>query len=76
MKNNIGSFDAGIRFLLGCGVLYAGANGLGWWGLLGLVPIITSGCGYCPLYHLLHIDTKAFEDDFESRHGRHGRPSC
>lgn len=75
MKNNIGSFDAGIRFLVGCGVLYAGANGLGWWGLLGLVPIATAGWGCCPLYRLLRIDTKALEESWENHHGHRGMPT-
>jgi|GEM_PF-519645 len=41
MKKNIGSFDGGARFVIGCSLLLTGLLGLGWWGLLGLVPLLT-----------------------------------
>ena len=28
-----------------------------WWGLVGLVPLLSALTGFCPLYVLLHIDT-------------------
>jgi hypothetical protein len=59
MKTNVGSYDAGARFVLGCGVLFMSLNGLGWWGPLGFIPITTAACGFCPLYWLLGIDTAA-----------------
>jgi hypothetical protein len=68
MKTNVGSYDAGVRFLLGCVVLFLSVNGLGWWALLGLIPIITAACGFCPLYCLFHIDTAAWEEAHEHRH--------
>ena len=30
---------------------------IGWWGLLGLIPIAMTVTNWCPLYALLHIDT-------------------
>ncbi len=68
MKTNVGSYDAGIRFLLGCVVLFLSVNGIGWWGLLGLIPILSAACSFCPLYWVLRIDTAAWEDAREHRH--------
>jgi hypothetical protein len=67
MKANVGSYDAGARFILGCGVLFMTVNGAGWWGALGLIPLITCTLGYCPLNQLLGIDTMAWEQRMENR---------
>lgn len=71
MKANVGSYDAGVRFLLGCGILFMTVNGWGWWGLLGFVPILSGACGFCPLYWLFRLDTATWEENFERRHHRH-----
>jgi hypothetical protein len=71
MKTNIGSFDAGARFLTGLVILDLSFHGLGWWGLLGIIPIMTGIVGYCPCYDLFHIDTQRWEDEFEKRHPHH-----
>jgi hypothetical protein len=68
MKKNLGSFDIGARFILGCGLLLFCFNGLGPWGLLGLGPLFTSFIGICPLYWILRIDTAAWEARWEARH--------
>jgi hypothetical protein len=68
MKTNVGSYDGGVRFVVGCGVLFMSVNGLGWWALLGFLPIVTAACGFCPLYALLGLDTAAWEERFEARH--------
>ncbi len=57
MKSNIGSFDVAVRFVLGCLIGMWGVQQETWWGLVGLVPVITALLGYCPLYTLFHIDT-------------------
>ena len=71
MKKNIGSFDAGFRFILGCVLLFAGVQWIGWWGLLGLIPWATGALGFCPLYCLLHLDTAAWEARWDQRHPYH-----
>jgi len=39
-------------------LLALGAFGpLGWWGLIGLVPLGTALLGFCPLYPLLGLNT-------------------
>lgn len=73
MKANIGSYDAGVRFVAGCVVLFFGMNGLGWWSLLGLIPILTAAIGFCPLYWLFGLNTARWEEEYESHH-RHPPP--
>lgn len=68
MKTKVGSYDAGVRFVIGCGVLLMSVNGWGWWALLGLVPIATAACGFCPLYRLIRVDTEAWEEASEATH--------
>lgn len=68
MKTNIGSYDAGVRFVIGCGVLFMSVNGWGWWSLFGLIPIVTGACGFCPLYALVHVNTEAWEEAVEAKH--------
>ena len=68
MKTNVGSYDAGVRFVLGCGVLWMSVNGWGWWALPGLIPIATAACGFCPLYRLIHVDTEAWEAAHAAKH--------
>lgn len=66
MNKNIGSYDAAIRFVGGCGLLMAYNHGLGEWCLLGFVPILTAALGFCPAYWLLHLDTASC--DRETNH--------
>jgi len=74
MKTNVGSYDGGVRFVLGCGVMFMSVNGWGWWALLGLIPIITGACSFCPAYWILGVDTKAWEERFEERHSQDRHP--
>ena len=68
MKKNVGSYDAGVRFLAGCGILFMSVNGLGWWALLGLVPLLSAACAFCPVYWLLGVDTAAWEATWDAKH--------
>jgi hypothetical protein len=56
--------------VLGCLVVGLAGHGLGAWAALGVIPILTSIVRFCPLYSILHVDTEAWEDRFERRHGR------
>ena len=55
---NVGRLDRIVRVVIGIALLaivFTGPRTV--WGWLGLVPLLTGVVGYCPLYHLLHIDT-------------------
>lgn len=60
MSKNVGSIDRTLRVLLGLVLLSlvvlldAPAR---WWGLVGLVPLLTGLFSFCPLYSLLGISS-------------------
>lgn len=62
MKTNLGSYDVAVRFVLGCAIGFWGIERETWWGLVGLVPMLTALLAFCPLYMPFHIDT-TFTDE-------------
>jgi hypothetical protein len=58
MKANMGGVDRIIRVVVGVVILALGLIFKSWWGLVGLVPIITGLLGVCLLYVPLHINTR------------------
>ncbi len=61
MMANVGGLDRALRVALGLAVLVVGwlVPAVGWWGLLGLVPMATGLLRWCPPYALLGINTCA-----------------
>ncbi len=57
MQCNVGQTDKRIRMVVGVVILAAGAYYQSWWGLVGLLPLMTAITGYCPPYKLLGINT-------------------
>lgn len=58
MTQNIGSIDRWLRSAAGVVILGLGAFGpLGWWGLVGIVPLATGLTGRCPSYSLIGVNT-------------------
>jgi hypothetical protein len=57
MKHNVGSTDRILRFVLGIAILGVGYVLHSYWGLIGLVPLLTGIFRFCPLYTLLGIHT-------------------
>jgi hypothetical protein len=58
MTTNVGGTDRMLRIAAGAVLLALGAFGpLGWWGLIGLVPLGTALMGSCPAYSLLGLNT-------------------
>jgi hypothetical protein len=58
MKQNIHNIEKIIRVLLGIIILslvFIGPKS--WWGLIGILPILTGLSGWCPPYQLLGIST-------------------
>nr|WP_209455068.1 DUF2892 domain-containing protein [Thermoanaerobacterium butyriciformans] len=60
VKSNIGTVDKIIRYVIGiillCLLFFLKGNAR-YWGLLGLIPILTAAFGYCPLYKIFGIST-------------------
>jgi len=50
MKRNVGGWDRFSRFIVGFGILIMGYLYDSYWGLIGLVPILTALISWCPLY--------------------------
>ncbi len=57
MKKNIGSTDKTIRLILGIVIILLGIIFQSWWGLIGLLPLLTSLIGLCPAYLPFGIST-------------------
>ena len=60
--SNVGSLDRVLRFILGAALLlwFFFDHGAGFWHyakLIGIVPIMTSVMGTCPLYTVLGLST-------------------
>lgn len=59
MKPNVGTVDRVLRYIVGLAILGAGYYYKSWWGLVGLVPILTATIRFCPVYTPLGINTGA-----------------
>lgn len=58
MHCNVGGMDRIARIVVGLVILALGIFGpLGWWGLIGLVPLATGLVRFCPAYALFGIRT-------------------
>ncbi len=63
MNANVGSFDRGVRILLGLAMigyaLFAKNSPYSFLGWIGLLPIATAFISFCPLYTVLGVRTNA-----------------
>jgi hypothetical protein len=50
MKPNVGSLDRILRIIAGLTILGAGYYYQSWFGLVGLVPLLTATFRFCPAY--------------------------
>lgn len=57
MTKNVGSADKIIRIILGVAIIAFGIYNQSWWGLVGLVPLLTAFIGWCPAYNLIGLST-------------------
>jgi hypothetical protein len=56
--DNEGAFDRAFRIVLGLvlmSLMFFGPHA--WWGMFGVIPLVTGIVGYCPLYRVLHVNT-------------------
>ncbi len=59
MKTNVGSADKIIRIVLGIVIIVLGFVFQSWWGLIGVVVLLTGILNFCPAYALIGVSTKA-----------------
>lgn len=57
MKINVGKPDKIVRIVLGVVIIGLGVYFGSWWGILGLVLLLTGFMNFCPIYHILGIST-------------------
>lgn len=57
MKQNVGKTDKYIRIVLGTIILAIGIFFQSWWGLIGIVLILTALVSWCPVYVPFGIST-------------------
>ena len=60
MVQNVGGIDKAIRVIVGLALLsllFLVEGNARWWGLIGIVPILTVVMGWCPAYALLGLST-------------------
>jgi hypothetical protein len=58
MVRNVGSLDQFVRLVIGLAILslvFVGPKT--YWGLLGIIPLLTAATGFCPLYRVVGIST-------------------
>jgi len=67
MKPNVGGIDRTLRIVLGLALLGAGYYYKNWWGLIGLVPILTALVRFCPAYLPFGLSTCAVKHDDRSQ---------
>ena len=58
MKTNVGTIDRTLRILAGLVLIALAATGtVGWWGWLGVIPLMTGLFRTCPAYSMLGVNT-------------------
>ncbi len=57
MEKNIGTADRVARIIIGLILLALGYMYGSWWGIIGLIPLLTGLIGWCALYKILGIST-------------------
>ena len=57
MTCNVGKADRIVRIVAGVAILGAGVALQSWWGLIGIVPLLTGILRWCPAYVPVGIST-------------------
>jgi hypothetical protein len=64
VRANVGSIDRGLRVLVGFGLLalvFMLEGNARWWGLVGIVPLMTGLFRFCPAYALFGFNSCPIE---------------
>jgi hypothetical protein len=57
MLSNIGKIDRLIRTVVAFAIVFSSIYIGGLWAILGIVILLTTIIGWCPIYALLHLST-------------------
>lgn len=57
MKCNVGPKDRVVRIVAGLIIIGAGVTQQSWLGAIGLIPLVTAGLRWCPLYLPFGLET-------------------
>lgn len=60
MVHNLGSVDRIIRIIIGLvllSLIFYLDSGARWFGLIGLIPLVTAIIGFCPLYKIFGLSS-------------------
>lgn len=60
MKRNIGGVDKAVRIAAGLALLsliFIVEGNARWFGLIGLLPLVTAFVGWCPAYSIIGVST-------------------
>lgn len=57
-SRNVGGIDRILRIIVGIALIALAVTGtVGWWGYIGVVPLVTGAVGWCPAYLPFGIKT-------------------
>lgn len=57
MKKNVGKYDKVIRYFLTALIFGIAHYHKSWWGVLGIIPLLTAYFNFCPLYRIIGWST-------------------
>ncbi|MEH6456534.1 MAG: DUF2892 domain-containing protein [Cocleimonas sp.] len=57
MNINVGKYERVVRIIAGLVIIAWGVYAKNWWGVVGVVPLLTGLIGWCPPYAMLGINT-------------------
>ena len=57
MDINVGSTERLLRIIVGVVIIGLGLYFQSWWGVVGLIPLLTGLFRFCPLYKMLGMNT-------------------
>ena len=57
MHHNVGGIDQILRIVLGVVICTIGVIYNNWWGMDGLIPLVTGTMSWCPLYNLVGLSS-------------------
>ncbi|RJQ46619.1 MAG: DUF2892 domain-containing protein [Nitrospiraceae bacterium] len=57
MTKNIGRADKIVRIIAGITALALGIYLKSWWGVIGIIPLLTAFISWCPAYSVFGVST-------------------